>query len=571
MEPEQLAFEDLELALDQATFLVVDVETTGEKPGLHSLTEIGAVKVRGGEVIGEFQSLINPGVPIPAFIARLTGITNAMVATAPPLAQVMISFIEFIGHDPELIYVAHNARFDIGQLSGAAQAINLQFPKRATVDTVKLARRVFTRDEVPNYKLASLARFVGAHTTPIHRALDDARATVDVLHGVLSRLGSVGVTHVNDLLTAHSSVPNSRRRKASLADELPKGCGVYQFIGPNNEILYIGVSANIYRRVRSYFTAAEKRRRINEMVDLACRVEAIPTATVLEAQILEIRLIRDITPWYNKRSRPRARYWVGMTNEAHPRLKVTTVAPGDQLRSLLGPFTRRSAAHRAKELLESVSRLRTCSDVLPAQPDGRPSCHMEELGLCDAPCRSGIMQRQSVDVVSQALQGNLDYIHNQTMKKMESLAHQERFEAAQGERECLYALVEGAVAHSVCVPLIEAGRIIAAAPAVNQPNTWEVIVVDHGRFRESHIFVDENAVRRFATEFVVANPLAPLPQRPFDAVSTDELRCVSQWLWRDGVRIIAVTHPEKLSTAVTHARKITLPTLAGSEHSLWDI
>ncbi|QRV02860.1 DEDD exonuclease domain-containing protein [Arcanobacterium phocisimile] len=568
IEPQQLAFDDLGLSLEQATFLVVDVETTGEKPGLHSLTEIGAVKVRGGEVIGEFGTLVNPGIPIPAFISRLTGISTAMVTTAPSLAEVMLAFIEFIGHDSELIYVAHNARFDIGQLTGAAQAVGLEFPQRRTVDTVKLSRRVFTRDEVPNYKLSSLARLVGATTTPTHRALDDARATVDVLHAVLSRLGPLGVTHVDDLMTAHSGVPSKRRKKISLADGLPRGSGVYQFVGPNDEILYIGVSGNVYKRVRSYFTAAEKRRRIGEMVDLAERVEAIETATLIEAEILEIRLIREIRPRYNKRSKPRSRYWLRLTQEPHPRLTITKVVLREHVDHVLGPFTRFAHAKQAKELIESVSGLRTCSQTLPAVADGRLPCHMAELNLCDAPCVTGIEQRQACRAAAHAISGNLDVIYSATQERMAKLSQLERFEAALAERERLYALVNGAVAGAICLPLVHAGRIIAAAPSDEKSASWEVIVIDHGRFVQSMVVAADIQVHRFAEEFMATHPLSVLPERPFESVSTDELRCLSRWLWRDGVRIVVASKPDALSTPLDHAQKIKLPTIPGFDEGI---
>ena len=196
---EQRSFDELGRPLRDVTFCVVDLETTGGSVGDGDMiTEIGAVKVRGGEVLGEFQTLVNPHTAIPAFIAVLTGITNSMVADAPPISSALPAFLEFARGS---VLVAHNARFDVGFLRHFAQQQDIPWPDFEVVDTVKVARRVVTRDEAPNHKLSSLARVFRSGTTPNHRALADARATVDVLHGLMERLGSLGVHTLEELQT----------------------------------------------------------------------------------------------------------------------------------------------------------------------------------------------------------------------------------------------------------------------------------------------------------------------------------------------------------------------------------
>ena len=181
--------------LSQTVFVVVDLETSGAAPSTGAgITEIGAVKVCGGEIIGEFQSFVNPGVPISPFITQLTGITDEMLFDAPRIGEIFPSFIEFIGPENENVLVAHNAPFDIGFLKAAAVHLEYPWPNHHVADTARLARYVLTQDEVINCKLATLAEFFGATTSPTHRALDDARATVDVLHGIIERLGGFGIT-----------------------------------------------------------------------------------------------------------------------------------------------------------------------------------------------------------------------------------------------------------------------------------------------------------------------------------------------------------------------------------------
>ena len=174
MEAIQTTFDDLGRLLHDVTFCVVDLETTGGSPAKGSrITEIGAVKVRGGEVLGELQTLVNPDESIPAFITVLTGITDAMVVRAPRIAEALPAFLEF-AHGTVL--VAHNAPFDVGFLRHAAGELGIPWPRFDVLDTAVLARRALLEDEVRNVKLSTLATHFRAATTPNHRALSDARA-----------------------------------------------------------------------------------------------------------------------------------------------------------------------------------------------------------------------------------------------------------------------------------------------------------------------------------------------------------------------------------------------------------
>ncbi len=145
----QRSFDDLGAPLSAVPFCVFDVETTGGSPATESLTEIGAVKYLAGEVIGEFQTLINPGREIPPFITILTGITHAMVVEAPRIETVLPSFLEFIG---ESVLVGHNVRFDLGFLNAAALQCGYSRVTNRSVDTLGLARRL-VRNEIRYLKL----------------------------------------------------------------------------------------------------------------------------------------------------------------------------------------------------------------------------------------------------------------------------------------------------------------------------------------------------------------------------------------------------------------------------------
>ena len=209
--------DDMNQYLHQTTFVVLDIETTGASPKVGAgITEIGAVKVRGGEVIGIFESFINPGESIPTYITALTGITDDMVLGAPPIEMVLPSLLEFLGHEDETVVVAHNAPFDLGFLKAAAQTHEYSWPKYQVLDTVKLARHLLTRDEVYDCKLSTLAQFFETPIQPTHRALDDAHSTVAVLHGLFERLGSFEVDTVEKLFNFLSD----KRKK--LREKIPK-------------------------------------------------------------------------------------------------------------------------------------------------------------------------------------------------------------------------------------------------------------------------------------------------------------------------------------------------------------
>ena len=207
----QPSIDDLGRPLSETVFVVIDLETSGGSPFAGAgITEIGAVKVSGGQVIGEFQSLVNPGTPIPDYITDLTGISFAMIQGAPSIENIMPTFFEFLGSPQTNILVAHNASFDIGFLKAAATQHSYRWPRFKIFDTVALARAILNKDDVPDCKLSTLSAFFKAETSPNHRALDDARATVDVLHGLFERFGSLDIKTVEDVIAFTNRIKRSK-------------------------------------------------------------------------------------------------------------------------------------------------------------------------------------------------------------------------------------------------------------------------------------------------------------------------------------------------------------------------
>jgi DNA polymerase III epsilon subunit family exonuclease len=201
-----------ETPLSDTTFAVIDLETSGGSPRSGAgITEIGVVKVRGGVVLGTFQSFVDPGHSLPPFITQLTGITDEMLLSAPFIDEVLPTLFEFLGSAEDTVLVAHNSPFDMSFLKAATAAHEFSWPNYLTVDTARLARAVLDRDEVINCKLGTLAQFFNAQTSPTHRALDDALATVDVLHGIIERLAGHEVLTFEQMRNFPSTKKRSKR------------------------------------------------------------------------------------------------------------------------------------------------------------------------------------------------------------------------------------------------------------------------------------------------------------------------------------------------------------------------
>ncbi|AKT52051.1 DEDD exonuclease domain-containing protein [Arsenicicoccus sp. oral taxon 190] len=531
----QGTFDELGPTLAETTFVVVDLETTGGSPATSAITEIGAVKVRGGVELGEFQTLVNPASRIPAFISVLTGITDAMVADAPSIREVLPAFLEFAG---DAVLVAHNARFDVGFLRSAAERQGLPWHEPVVLDTVHLARQLVSRDEVPNHKLGTLAALFSTRTTPDHRALHDARATVDVLHALIGRVGNQGVTTLAELRTFTSRVTPAQRRKRHLADGLPTGPGVYVFRDGHGRALYVGTSHDIRSRVRTYFTASERRSRMAEMVGLAESVTPIVCATRLEAQVRELRLIAQHQPRYNRRSRhPDKVVWVKLTDEPFPRLSLVREVRDDAA-TYCGPFTSRAAAEDAVAAIHEALPLRRCTTRLGLRPRGT-ACALAELGRCGAPC-TGQQSRDDYAVVVAAaravLRDDSRHVVGRLEERMARLSADERFEEAVTVRDRLMALVRGARRAQRLDPLAGTREVVAARRVVT--GGWEVVCVRHGRLAGTTTTppgadpMPHIAALRQSAEDVPAPP----PGRR--AASAEEMELVLRWLEGDDVRLV---------------------------------
>jgi DNA polymerase-3 subunit epsilon len=537
MLPRQASFDELGVPLAAVTFVVVDLETTGGSPHSAAITEIGAVKVRGGERLGEFQSLVNPQLAVPPFIAVLTGITDAMVATAPRLDAVLPAFLEWARGS---VLVAHNAPFDLGFLRAGCAGLGIDWPGFDSVDTARLARRVLTRDESPDCKLATLSRYFRTATTPCHRALADAQATTDVLHGLLERVGNLGVRTHEELVSFTGMATASQRRKRHLAEGLPVGPGVYVFRDSQGHPLYIGRSRNLRARVRQYFVASEPRTRMAEMVGVAERVDAISCAHPLDAEVRELRLIAEHKPRYNRRSRfPERACWLKLTVEPYPRLAVVRRVASDGA-TYLGPFGAARTARAAMAALHDAVPLRQCTSRI-SQRRPSPPCTLAGLGRCRAPCEGGMapddyapLVAAARDLMTRDPQPLLDAVR----RRMATLSVQQRYEEAAGHRDRVAAFVRTAALMQRLTALASCRELVAARPGF--AGGWDLAVVRHGRLVGAAASPAGAAPRPYVDALLAtAETVTPGPG-PLAAAGAEEMEQVLRWLDQPGTRLVAL-------------------------------
>ncbi|MDT5097142.1 MAG: polymerase subunit epsilon [Mycobacterium sp.] len=537
----QLSFADVDaladLSLRDTTFVVVDLETTGGRAtgdghNVDAITEIGAVKVRGGAVLGELATLIDPGRSIPPQIVALTGITSAMVCDAPKIDSVLPAFLEF---SRGAVLVAHNAGFDIGFLRAAAERCQIAWPRPPVLCTVRLARRVLTRDEAPSVRLSALARLFGAATTPTHRALDDARATVDVLHGLIERVGNQGVHTYTELRSYLPDVTQAQRRKRVLAANLPHRPGVYLFRGPANDVLYVGTAVDLRRRAGQYFNGSDSRPRMKEMVALATAVDHVECAHDLEAGVRELRLLAAHSPPYNRRSKfPQRWWWIVLTDEAFPRLSIVRRPKGD---SAVGPFRARADAVETADLLARFTGLRTCTTRIGRSAHHGPACPERELSPC--PARRGVPAAEYAEAPRRAA-ALIDGLEDSALSAVQShigeLAAHHRYETAARLRDHAAAAIDVLWRGQRLRALAAVTELVAARP--DGSGGWHLAVVRCGQLAGAGV-AHRGVPPMPVVDAISAAAQAILPEpAPLGGALVEEVALIMRWLAQPGVRIV---------------------------------
>ena len=510
--------DDRGVPLADTTFCILDLETTGGNRNEDMITEIGVVKVRGGECLGTFHTLVNPGRAIPPQITVLTGLTDAVVASAPRIESVLGTLRDFLGSG---VFVAHNASFDLGFLRAALARDDRADYRPTVVDTAALARRLL-RDDVPNCRLSTLADRLRLDHKPTHRALDDALATTDLLHHLIERATGLGVLGLDDLVTLAKLAGHPQAAKLTMTAKLPRTPGVYLFCGHRDEVLYVGKATNLRQRVRSYF-GRDDRRRVGSMLREMQAVRHLELADPLTAEVVESRLISRILPRYNRAGTRADKYcYVRLdVDTAWPRLAI--VKDPARIGLHLGPLPSRTMATLVIEALHSTLPLRRCTTRLPASyvvpPDASP-CTAAQMGVAQCPCAGlcdATTYAAAVATATQAMTGDVTTVEVRLRDRMSDLAGAQRFEEAALVRDRLSALLGAVKRDRLIAALRAAGRVHVRGNG----STW---IIDAARLVDVTV---DGAVSR---ALPVDPPAAPDDGKPIARDHADEALCLARYL-----------------------------------------
>lgn len=358
-----------DLPVDAARYVVVDLETTGLRPARSGICEIGAVRLDGCLPAGTFQTLVDPGVPLPAAVSSLTGLADRDLHGAP---RVEAAIRRFLGFADASVLVAHNARFDLAFLDREVERLTGRRIAAPVVDTVGLARRLLA-GRVARVSLGSLAHFFGTSVRPCHRALPDARATAEILVALIGLAQERGAASVADLVEL--ALPRRRRvyEKRSLAFGAPTRPGVYLFRGAGGQVLYVGRARDLRARLRSYFRSERQRPAVEAALAAVERVEWRVVGSELEAALEELRLIRELRPPANARG-------------GRPDRFVYLKRRGDRMivardPTRLGPIRSRRRAERAARALDGATGAEL-ENLISGGPLPRLRARLRDLAEC---------------------------------------------------------------------------------------------------------------------------------------------------------------------------------------------
>ena len=514
------------LALEEAPYVVFDVETTGSAAGKGgAITEFGALKLVRGEVVDQFSTLVDPGRPIDPFVVRLTGITDRMVSNAPTISEVMPRFEEFV---EGCVLVGHNVHFDCSFVTAARSGTPLP---NEVLDTLKLARSLIPG--LKRYRLSALVRHFGVRQAPNHRALSDAAATTEVFRRLLKLLGSAGIETVGEALALRGGRGRIKPQKQHLASGVPNTPGVYYFVDKHGTTLYVGKAKDLKARVRTYFNGGDGRRKVGRLVEEVAEVRVRETESELYALILEAREIKRLLPRYNSVGRDDKASWFIRLDLSQPYPVPERVSENPSENGLvhLGPYRSAGVLDTCIEALGRIFPLKRCSG------EGEV-CFYGQMGRC-APCLGMGEQeyrREVVDEVVALLRGEGGEEHVRALvRERERLAAGLEFEAAARLRD----LISGIERIRLSRTVVDAEGVQAVVGPSTEPDVIEVFVLCAGRLVAHRGFEpgDEAGLARFADE-VLSRPQEN-GSRP-EKEGASEARIVAAYLRRRQAVVEAV-------------------------------
>jgi DNA polymerase-3 subunit epsilon len=462
----------LDEPLCDAPFVVVDLETTGQHPDDAGITEIGAVRICGGREVDRYETLVNPRRPIPPYVATLTGITDAMVASAPVIEDVIPAFVRFAAG---AVVVAHNAAFDVAVLDRASRRVLGRPLGLPSLCTFKLARQLLP--EVARASLDGLAAHFALAKAARHRALADAELTAAVLLRLMQSLEGNGGRTVNALLDAQEQAGTPRRLDIRVPrhrfEALPEAPGVFWLLDEHGQALLVGQAENLRARVIAYVSGrAHLSDRQFDMLSATADVDFRPAANALERALIEAEEIQTRGPLFNRTDKhlPRGAFVKIQRKGRFPRVLVASRIAGDGA-LYVGPIKSRTLADDAVSLIAKTFRLRTCAGGLRPAPAVEP-CWLGPASWCSSPCNAAVSAatyRAQVEEAALALQRDPSVLRGNSV----GLRSDEKPETRSRDGAVVGRLLK---LHRKRHWLVNAQSYVAAFPAT-EGGLWIAIVV----------------------------------------------------------------------------------------------
>ena len=519
-------------ALRDVPFVVVDLETTGGSAVFDRVIEVAAIRLQNGVVQDRLEKLVEPGLPIPGFVTRMTGINASLVRGKPSFDYLLPDVQRLI---QGAVVVAHNASFDCGFLVQAFRRAGLTW-EGERVCTLRLARRLLPG--LRSYRLDSLCAALGFTYVQQHRAGPDAEATLSLLNSLLQAALERGIDTLAGLLSLQHQPVSCKRRKGRIDEaqvaSLPTGPGVYLLKDAHGHIVYVGKSVNVRQRVRTHLRPSgtahgraqpRLRRRLANIAD----IEAIETDSEISALLLESKLVKRYLPEANSLLRDSQDYpFIKLDmREQHPRLVATRERPSDGA-AFFGPFRRAGMVSSAVLFLSEQLGLRQCHG--PLRP-GMSACMLLDLGKCSGPCVGAISDaeyRASAQRALDTLCGRDTSVLERAAQRRDDLAEALRFEEAAELRDRIRDL-ELVVEVQQRLNTFANRNVVVVAPD-RQPSSARLLLIRAGRL------ADEVSLTRRATP----SHLRHLLRRVYSAVQSssvsrdelDDLLILDAWLRR---------------------------------------
>lgn len=421
----------LDIPLEQASFSVIDVETTGLSARYNNIIEIGIVKVSDLKITDSFHSMINPGKPIPYYISQFTGITDEDVYDAPFFEDAADDILKFISED---IIGGHNFSFDKSFLKREFLYAGKGLLYNRDICTLKLARKLYPG--LRSRSLSNLCRHFKLHNENSHRALSDARVTAQILIRMIEDLRKKHkISTVEELLSFHKKPAlkdKTGRVKPSLREDvlsLPQTPGIYYFLNSKNNIIYIGKAKSLRDRIKSYFSPAAPRK-AKKIVQQASRIKIEITNTELTALLMEAESIKLVNPRHNTQLKEYG-------NKYFLRIDATNNFPGIDIcnyfdfdgKDYFGLFITKKKADSLLEMIHKTFALRECDDV---EFSKERICFLADIERCLAPCvtKSKEEYKDELDKVYDFLYGRNQFALTRLLNKMREYSDKQKYEKA---------------------------------------------------------------------------------------------------------------------------------------------